>query len=375
VWLAILALIVVVTPSLALAQEGEMQVVDEVIAQVNDDVITLSMLKREMKEAVDARKENHMSDQQANDEVAKHRDDLIATLINEQLLVQKGKELELSDKVEAEVNRRMLGVMKEQGFKTMLELEKAMRESGVDPVGVRQSMRAEIMKQAVFEQEVDAKIFYGFTMDELHKYFDAHKDKFRKPEVVTISEIFLSLAGRNEADVKAKAGQLVTQIRGGADFKTVCVANSEREVSGERIAAKTQCKIGTFETPNLREDITGALKTVKVGDVTYPLKGEDGYQIFRIDERTAASDASVFNENQVREAIAIERSPKAREEYLQHLRDEAYIKIGESYRAGVSPLLKVKPEAVVEKSSDDSFAPAKGEKKGRGKFLKIFPKP
>ena len=39
------------------AQEGEMQVVDEVIAQVNDDVITLSMLKKETKERIDALKQ------------------------------------------------------------------------------------------------------------------------------------------------------------------------------------------------------------------------------------------------------------------------------------------------------------------------------
>ena len=47
------------------AQEGEMQVVDEVIAQVNDDVITLSMLKKESKERIDALKQNGMTEQQA----------------------------------------------------------------------------------------------------------------------------------------------------------------------------------------------------------------------------------------------------------------------------------------------------------------------
>ena len=65
------ALLVMLAPSLALAQEGEMQVVDEVIAQVNDDIITLSMLKREMKERIEALKQNGMTEQQANDEVTK----------------------------------------------------------------------------------------------------------------------------------------------------------------------------------------------------------------------------------------------------------------------------------------------------------------
>ena len=230
--LAAFALVVMLTPSLVFAQEGELQVVDEVIAQVNDDIITLSSLRSEIKQRIEALKQNGMTEKQATDEVGKHRNDLIATLINEKLLLQKGKELELSDKVEAEVNRRMLDVAKEQGIPTMEKLYEAMRQSGVSPDEMRATLRAEIMKQAVLEQEVDAKLFFGFTLAELHAYFDAHKDKFRKPETVKISEIFLGLAGRDEAGVKAKAQQLVAQLRGGADFKKLAAANSEREDKG-----------------------------------------------------------------------------------------------------------------------------------------------
>jgi peptidyl-prolyl cis-trans isomerase SurA len=104
----------VFSPALVRAQEGEPVVVDEVIAQVNDGVVTLSQLKREMKERVDTLKNNGMSEQQATAEVEKRKNELIATLINEQLLIQKGKELDLTDRVEAEVNRRMLDVAKEK---------------------------------------------------------------------------------------------------------------------------------------------------------------------------------------------------------------------------------------------------------------------
>src|SRR5213595_2759680 len=96
-----------ISASVARAQEGEPVVVDEVIAQVNDGVVTLSQLKCEMKERVDTLKQNGMTEQQANSEVEKHKAELIATLINEQLLLQKGKELDITPKVEAEVNKRM----------------------------------------------------------------------------------------------------------------------------------------------------------------------------------------------------------------------------------------------------------------------------
>jgi peptidyl-prolyl cis-trans isomerase SurA len=365
---AILAL----TPASSFAQEGELQVVDEVIAQINDDVITLSMLKRESRERIDALKQSGMSEQEAAAEVSKRQPELIATLVNEALLLQKGKELELSDEVEAEVNRRMLEVAKEQGITTIEKLEAAMRESGVDPVTTRQTLRVEIMKQAVIQQEVDRKIFFGLTTEELKKYFQEHQDKFRKPENVTISEIYLSLAGKNEADVKARAAELVTQLRSGADFGSVAAANSEREVGGVRMAPQNKGKVGAFEVPNLREDIANSVKNVKVGGISDPLRTNEGYQIFRVDERTPASTAATFNENQVREAITIERSAKVREDYLEGLRNEAYIKISENYRAGVAPLLKLAPEKTADNSDTSTTKPV--EKK-KGKLLGIFPRP
>ena len=367
---AILALV----PSSTLAQEGELQVVDEVIAQINDDVITLSMLKRESKERIDTLKQSGMPAEQATEEVNKRQPELIATLVNEQLLLQKGKELDLTAEVEAEVNRRMLDVAKEQGITSIEKLDAAMRESGVDPVTTRQTLRVEIMKQAVIQQEVNRKTFFGLTTPELRKYFDANQQKFRKPESLTISEIFLSSAGKNEAEVKARALELVRQLRAGADFGALAAANSEREINGVRSAPQTKGKVGAFELPNLREDIAAAVKDVKVGGVSEPLRSNDGYQILRVDERTAESTSAAFNENQVREAITIERSEKQRDDYLQNLRNESYIKISDSYRAAVAPLLKLAPE----KTAENSSAPAAGEKpveKKKAKLFGIFPKP
>jgi parvulin-like peptidyl-prolyl isomerase len=367
-------LILALMPTATFAQEGELQVVDEVIAQINDDVITLSMLKRETKERMEALKQGGVSEQEASADVVKRQPELIATLVNEALLLQKGKELDLSSEVEAEVNRRMLDVAKEQGITSIEKLEAAMREGGVDPVATRQTLRTEIMKQAVIQQEVDRKVFFGWTMDELKKYFQEHQDKFRKPESITISEIYLSAAGKNEAEVKARALELVRQLRAGADFAKVASANSEREQNGVRVAPETGGKVGSFEVPNLRTEIAESVKAVPVGGISEPLRISDGFQIFRVDGRTAASSSATFNENQVREAMTMEQGTKAREDYLQSLRNEAYIKISDNYAAAVYPILKITPEKTAE-NGIPSGGEQPGEKKKKGKLLGIFPKP
>ena len=335
------------------AQEGETTVVDEVVAQVNDDVITLSQLRRETRERIEMLKQQGMTEQQAQDEVTKKQAELIATLINEKLLLQKGKELELAGDIEAEVNRRLLQIAQEQGINSIEKLYQAMRDSKLDPEEIRRTMRAEMMKQAVFQQEVDRRIYLGFSTDEVKKYFESHPDKFRKPETVKLSEIYLTTNGKDEAAVKARALELITQVRAGADFGALAAANSEREKNGQRTAPQDKGYVGEFDLPNLREDLVKALKPVQAGGVTEPIRTPEGYQILRVDARTAGGSTPTFNDNRVREAMLMETQTKERETYMQTLRNEAFIKVTEAYRASVEPLLKLNQKATA-KSADKS---------------------
>lgn len=192
-------------------------------------------------------------------------------------------------------------------------------------------------------REVDAKIYFSLSPAEIKRYYDANREKFRKPETVTLSEIWLSLAGRNEADVRALANQILAKARAGEDFGALAVAYSEREQAGVRISNETKGKVGTFQVQDLRTDIADAIKNVRGGQVAEPLRSDEGYQILRVDERTAAADAA-YNESQVREAITVERRPKQRAEYLANLQKEAYLKISDGYRGEIEPLLKNDPK-------------------------------
>jgi peptidyl-prolyl cis-trans isomerase SurA len=359
---AFFAVLVLFSATSVFAQEGETQVVDEVIAQVNDDVITLSMLKKETKERIEALKSGGMTEQQAMDEVAKRQNELIATLINEKLLLQRGKELELSNDVEAEVNRRMLEIAQQQGINSIEKLYEAMRASGLVPEDVRRTMRNEMMKSAVLQQEVDRKVYLGPSSEEVKKYFEAHPDKFRKPESLKLSEIYLVSTGKDEAAVRARALELIAQARAGADFGALAAANSEREKEGKRTALQDKGYVGEFDVPSLREDLAATLKDVKAGGVTEPIKTSEGYQILRVDARTPGGTTPTFNDNRVREAMLMERQPKERELYLQNLRNEAFIKVTDSYRAGVDPLLKIQAPVAAKKEDKKKKEEKKSDK-------------
>lgn len=330
----IIAILVFSNPAV-FAQESEAKVVDEVVAQVNESVITLSQIKREMNETIDSLvKEGKKSPEEAKTEVESKQGELIAQIINEELLMQKGKEMGVDSDVEAQINGRFVEIMKQQNIKTLDALYKTMGDSGVDPQNIRDMWRKQITRDLVLQREVDSKIYYGWSPKEIKAYYEANKAKFTKPETIGISEIFLSFAGRDEAAVREKAKQLVTQLRGGADFGKLAVENSERSNVKE-----TKGKVGVLNITDLDKTFAEPLKNVKVGGISEPIELPEGMEILRVDERSNASAESFFDEKKVRETLTYEKLPEERKKFMSTLRGDAYIKISETYRPLVSPVL------------------------------------
>jgi peptidyl-prolyl cis-trans isomerase SurA len=319
----------------AAAQESEPVVIDEVVAQVNEGVITLSRVKREMKEATDSLVQQGKAPEQAKTEVQNRQGELIANLINEELIIQKSKELGMDADIEAQINQRFLQIMKEQNIKSLEALKAEIRKQGLDPDELREAWRKQLVRDYVLQREVDSKIYWGLSSKELKDYYEKNRAKFFKPETVQLSEIFLSFAGRDEAAVKERAKQLVAELRKGADFAKIAVENSDRPNAKE-----TKGKLSeSFKTEEFKDPFAQPIKATKAGGVTEPIILDEGVLILRVDERTAASSDSVFDEDEVRRAITVERIPDERKKFMTTLRKDSYIKIAEGYRALVSPVL------------------------------------
>ncbi|HEX7177037.1 MAG TPA: peptidyl-prolyl cis-trans isomerase [Pyrinomonadaceae bacterium] len=357
VFAALLLVFVAAPVARAQEEEGTAIVLDEPVVQVNNDVVMLSQLRREMKSFKEALKARGMGEPEAEAELAKRQPEIIFSLITEALLIQKGKDIGgLSDRIEAEVNREMLRVCKGQNLPTLERCEEAMRGEGITPEEIRQTLRAQFTKQAVFQQEVDAKIYYGFTDAELQKYHAEHRDKFQS---VTLSEIFLSTAGRKPEEVGAKAAQLVAQARAGGDFGALAEANSEREVNGERVSKKTKGRIEDNGKPrwflvsdlaSVSQKIADAIKPLKANQITDAVQTDEGFVIYKVHERD-----DVYNENQVRNEMLRDggRLDKERVAYIASLRKEAYIKPADNYKEVLQPFLDKDQPATVSKDSGD----------------------
>ncbi len=331
-------LVVVLAVGSASAQETQSKVVDEVVAQVNDGVITLSEIQREIKSAVDSYVQQGKTKEEAQKMVDEKQGELIANLINEELLVQKAKDLGVDKDVEQQINERLADIMKQNNIKTVAALEAEMEKQGVDPKDLRESWRRQATRDIVLQREVQSKLYWQPDGKELKTYFEAHKDKFIKPETVSFSELFLGFAGRDETQIRTKAKQLYDQLKAGADFDKIVKDNGDPSY----LASQTGGKVEKFPVTEISDKkLASAIAGVKPGDYTLPIDLPDGVgmAILKVTGREARSSDSTFDENAVRQAILVEKGPDAQKAYMTKLRNEAYIKVNESYRPIVSPIL------------------------------------
>lgn len=356
----------VVTPSVVSAQETEERVVDEVVAVVGDSVITLSKVKREAKGIVDAGVQQGKKREDAQREVDEKRGEMIANLIHEELLIQKAKELGFDAEIEANVNRRFLEIMKQYNLKTLDALYQEMEKTGVDPVEIREIWKKQATRDLVIQKEVQSKLYWGASAKEIKDYFEQHKAKFTKPETVTVSEIFLGFAGRDENAVREKAKLLLAQLRAGGDFAKLSKENSDPGVVTQ--GGKSE----KLKASDLSPLLASGLKDVKIGGYTEPIAADQlGIVILRVDAREKATTESYFDESAVRMAIVSEKAPEEQRKFYASLRADSYIKVSDSYRPLVSPILfaeerKEKTETRPAAKSDEKPA-SKSESKPSSK--------
>ncbi len=308
-------------------------VVEEIIARVNNQIITRTQFQREQQQIrEEAQKENA---QQADQVVADQQKDILRGLIDRQLLLDKGKELGIT--ADTELIKRLDDMRKQMNLGSMDDLEKAAEAQGVSFEDFKQNMRTEIITQQVIQREVGGHI--NVTKEEEQKFYNEHKSQMERKEQVRLSEILVSTeqAGDDPQKIdaaKAKAEDLLKQIRAGASFEDIAKKNSNGAT-----AAQGGDLGEPFERGKLAKQLEDLTFGMKKGDVSDVIRTKQGFVILKVTEHQQAG-IPAFNdiENRVQEAVYMQKMQPALREYLKRLREEAFIDIKPGYvDTGASP--------------------------------------
>ena len=342
-------------------------VIEEIIARVNSSIITRSDLARSREELQQELKQQNVP---GTDTRAKEKEkDVLRDLIDQQLLLGKGKDLGITG--DTELVKRLDDLRKQLKLESMDDLEKEAQKQGVSFEDFKAGIRNQIVTQQVISHEVAPHI--QITQKEVEDYYNGHKAELEQPEAVDLSEILVSTGSANlnvdpnaapppedPAKVNAaeeKAKQLLASIKSGTKFEDVAKKSSDGPTADQG------GELGQFKRGTLAKELEDLTFKMKPGDVSDVIPTKQGFVILKANEHVQAGIAPLKQvENRIQEAIYYEKLQPALRTYLTKLREDAYIDIKPGFAdTGASPN-QTKPIYTTASAADTSPA-KKGKKK------------
>ncbi len=309
------------------------KIVEEIVAKVNSDIVTRGELAKQRVELEMQLRQQGLIGDALQSAINGHLGDLLSDQIDQLLLVQKGKELNIN--VDAEVNRRIADIQSESKIADPEKFHDWVREgTGETFEDFKLAMHNQYLTQRVLSEEVWRNI--TIPRAEMQKYYDDHKADFVRDDVVLLRDILVATPDNSPeklaaADKKARA--LADRARKGEKFGDLARQNSDGPT------ALNDGELGSFKKGQLRKEVEDIVFTHDKGYVTDPVKTPGGYEIYRVEERYAAGQPSFDEvESQINGIMVEPRSkPKVRE-YLTQLRMNAFLQIKPGYvDSGAAP--------------------------------------
>jgi peptidyl-prolyl cis-trans isomerase SurA len=293
--------------------------VEDIVAHVNDQVITQSDYDRAQKQVDDEAKQRGETMQQ----ISEQHKDLLRGLIDQQLWISKAKELDING--DTELVKRLDEIRKQYNLETMEDLEKAAKEQGYSFEDFKANLRNQIITQEVMRQEVGRRV--NFTPGEVERYFNEHKQDYTRPESVQLSEILVSTGPDPDdqakiAAGKAKADDIEAKLHAGGDFSQLAKSFSDGTTAADG------GNFGTFHKGDLAKVFEDPTFDLKSGQYTDPIRTKQGFVIFKVDQHIPGGVPAYKDvEQDVEQNYYVSRMEPAMREYLTQMREEAYIDI------------------------------------------------
>ena len=335
-------------------------VVEEIIARVNNSIITRSDFDRSKSQIKD-----EMKQQQPNTtekDFSEKEKDVLRDLIDQQLLIDKGKDLGLS--ADTELIKKLDEMRKQMNLESLDDLEKAAQAQGISYEDFKQNMRNQIITQQVIGREVGGHL--NITKEEEQKFYEEHKSEMEQPEQIRLSEILVATskpssitpvkdpaappsatdstktpeptpppapAADDLAAAEAKANALHDQIQKGAAFDEVAKKSSDGP------SAAQGGDLGLFKRGTLSKELEDRTFAMKAGDITEPIRTKQGFVILKVTEHQQAGVPTMKQmEPRIQDALYYQKLQPALRAYLKKLREEAFIDVRQGYvDTGASP--------------------------------------
>ncbi len=305
--------------SIASAAAQDRQVVDRVVAVVNEDIILLSDLEQAVKPYLYKIQEYDYSRQEKEQLYFKLREDVLQQLINEKLTDQQVAKagIEVSDKEIDEAVERMKQAnrLTDEKLRHVLELE------GVTMEEMRQKMRENILRSRLVSFEVKSKIVV--TEEDIEACYIKEGDKYCEAKKYHLRCILMRTpSGGDKRATEKKMQEIHEKLEQGEDFQELARMYSHPTL------AKSGGYLGAFDQETLSSQIRDAVSPLKEGEFTPVLDTDQGFQIFLVDKIEVEQGKTLEEvKPEIEDRLYREIVDQRFESWLKELKEKSHIRI------------------------------------------------
>ena len=313
--------------------ESEGKVIEEIVARVNNEVITRSEFEHSKVTAEEDAKsdcQNRCTPEQLKALTEDRQKNALRDLIDQSLLVQRAKDMGIS--VEPDVIKQLDQIRIENKLPSMEALEQAVSGQGMNWEDFKNNIRTGLLTKKVIQSEVGSHI--NVTKEEIQKYYDEHKSEFVRPEQVALRSIEINTTGKDEAEVaelKKKAETALKRIQDGEDFGEIAKRYSDGST------AKQGGYLGVYKRGELSKELEDTVFSMKKNGLTGVMETKQGFLIMQVLEHYDEGEQALAKvQNEIEGKLYDQRLEPALREYLKTLREESYVVIKPGYQDAAS---------------------------------------
>jgi peptidyl-prolyl cis-trans isomerase SurA len=297
------------------------EVFEQILVKVNGEIFTKSdleqrqvMVLRQRGQQMDLKNDaNNQQLRKALDEVTPA---ILVDVVNEMVVVQRGKELGYSLSNE-QFKSVVDNIKKENKIETEEQFQAALKSENMTMADLRRTLERQMIRQRVEQNEVLGKI--GVSEGEARAYYETHMNEFTTPPTVTLREILIAVPADNRG-VNVGAEEAAKARAEDVRKKAMASKESFEKLASEVSESPSKANgglIGPLSIVDISPDLRKLIDGMKPGDVSELIRTNRGFQVLRLESK---SDSQVMPFEQAREQIS-ERvfTDKRKGEYLKYL--------------------------------------------------------
>jgi len=296
---------------------AEAQVINKVVAVVNDEVIT----QQDLNQLLAVLYAQYVHDYRGDELLKKMEDvkkDILKQVVEDKLVLSRAKELDIKV-TEEEIEDRLEYIKK--GFDLEEDFYGTLEAQGITVADLKDRYTDQIMMKKVVDLEIKSRV--AVLPSEVTAYYEGHRHEFERGEKYKVGHILIKADNMVNFELaKIEMYDIFDMLRKGEDFSKLAKEHSQgpnKDEGGD---------MGYIGPGEMLEELDGALSKLKPGQFSGPIKSKVGYHILKVEDIKDFGSMSLEDaQKDIKKMLFQQKFQDRLDEWLAGLKDKAYISI------------------------------------------------